>query len=240
MTYLKETLEAYDEPLLLGDVTLSLEGVLTGHLVQHYGTGNGHGYILIVPDEAVATRPVHHYAFAAKTEQPVSETQYYDLYDIHYELQEVYGDYDEVLTRAWEESDVAAMTAMTVFPLWFLALALTMTAATILTIRQLSESEHYRRQFALLEKLGMDRREMEKVLCVQSAVYYAMPAVPAVLIGSAFISDLAKAPEPGVMVGLSSPGAIVGVALGLFFVIYAVYIVLAYTSLKRNVLPDAD
>ena len=119
-----------------------------------------------------------------------------------------------------------------------LALALTMTAATILTIQQLSEADRYKRQFQLLQKLGMDRRGMAKALRTQFAIYYALPAVPPVLIGVPFIVHLARAPEPGVMVGASSPAAIVGIALALFFLIYGVYILLAYTSLKRNVLPE--
>ena len=112
-----------------------------------------------------------------------------------------------------------------------------MTAATILTIQQLSESERYRRQFALLKKLGMDHREMAKALRTQFAIYYALPAVPPVLISVPVLLKLAHAPEPGVMVGINSPGAIVMISLGIFFLIYAVYILLAYTSLKRNVLP---
>lgn len=44
-------------------------------------------------------------------------------------------------------------------------------------------------------------------------------------------------PEPGIMVGASSPGSIIAVSLGLFFLIYAIYILLAYHSLKRNALP---
>ena len=39
-------------------------------------------------------------------------------------------------------------TVLFVFPLFYLALALTMTAATILTIQQLSETERYRRQLS--------------------------------------------------------------------------------------------
>ena len=113
-----------------------------------------------------------------------------------------------------------------------------MTAATILTIQQLSESERYKRQFVLLQKLGMDRREMTKALRSQFAFYYALPAVPPVLIGVPLLLHLANAPEPGVMVGASSPPVIVITALAVFFLIYAVYILLAYTSLKRNVLPS--
>ncbi|MCI9672339.1 MAG: hypothetical protein HFF49_12525, partial [Lawsonibacter sp.] len=58
-----------------------------------------------------------------------------------------------------------------------------------------------------------------------------------VLIGAPFILHLASLPEPGVMVGASSPSVIVLSSLAVFFLVYAVYIVLAYTSLKRNVLP---
>ena len=133
---------------------------------------------------------------------------------------------------------MALQTAIVVFPLYYLALALTMTAATILTIQQLSEAGRYRRQFELLRKLGMDRRDMAAALRNQFAIYYAMPAVPAVLIGVPFILNLANLPEPGVMVMANSPTAITCVALGLFFLIYAVYILLAYTSLKRSVLTE--
>ena len=66
----------------------------------------------------------------------------------------------------------------------------------------------------------------------------ALPAVPPVLIGAPFVRHLASLPEPGVMVGASSPWLIVLSALAVFFLVYAVYIVLAYTSLKRNVLPE--
>ena len=81
---------------------------------------------------------------------------------------------------------------------------------------------------------------MCRALRVQFTFYYAMPAVPSLLIGVPFILNLCKAPEPGVMVGSSSPAAIIGAALGIFFLIYGIYITLAYTGLKRNVLPEAD
>ena len=57
------------------------------------------------------------------------------------------------------------------------------------------------------------------------------------MIAVPFILNLALTPEPGVMIGMSSPAAILTISLGAFFLIYALYILLAYTSLKRNVLP---
>ena len=52
-------------------------------------------------------------------------------------------DYAFVTTKAYEEAEVASQTTIYIFPLFYLALALTVTAASILTIQQLSETEHY-------------------------------------------------------------------------------------------------
>ena len=235
MTYLEGPLKAYREPLTLGGVTLQPGGVYTEHLSQ--GSENGRGYILVVPDEAAEGLSVHHFAYAAKTAQPVPYEDFYNLTVVMDKIWEGTGLGDEISTKAQEEAEVAAQTALCVFPLYYLALSLTMTAATILTIQQLSESERYKRQFSLLQKLGMNRREMAKALRTQFAIYYALPALPPVLIGVPFILHMAHAPEPGVMVGASSPWMIVLSALAVFFLIYAVYILMAYTSLKRNVLP---
>ncbi len=239
--YLEKHLTGYTQPISLGGASLIPGGVHAEHLLQNYDTGNGARYILVVPDEAAEGLPVFHHAYAAKTTQPVTEAQFDVLCDINYRLGEqnlLEPSYDEIHTRASEKAEEAAQTVLVVFPLFYLALALTMTAATILTIQQLSETERYRRQFQLLQKLGMDRREMARTLRNQFAIYYVLPAVPPVLIGIPFILHLSRAPEPGVMVGMNSPGAIAAISLGIFFLIYAIYILLAYTSLRRNVLPQ--
>ena len=238
--YLEKHLTGYTQPISLGGASLIPGGVHAEHLLQNYDTGNGARYVLVVPDEAAEGLLVFHHAYAAKTTQPVTEAQFDVLCDINYRLGEQNlpePSYDEIHTKASENAEEAAQTVLFVFPLFYLALALTMTAATILTIQQLSETERYRRQFQLLQKLGMDRREMAKALSRQFTIYYALPAVPPVLIGIPFILHLSHAPEPGVMVGMNSPLSIVTISLGIFFLIYAIYILLAYTSLKRNVMP---
>lgn len=232
--HLEGALKRFNDPLTLGGCTLIPGGVHTERLVQNFGVSNGTWYTLVVPDETAEGLSAHHWAYAAQTVQPVPSEDFYSLTrladDSGYEWQ--------VSTQAQAEAEAAAQTAICVFPLYYLALALTMTAATILTIQQLSEAERYRRQFALLQKLGMDRRDMAKALRTQFAIYYTMPAIPPLLIGIPFILNLASLPEPGIMTGASSPAAIVGIALGLFFLIYTIYILLAYIGLKRNVLPQ--
>ena len=239
--YVEEELKNWNQRICLGGETFTLKEINTEIFAQHlYGnSGNGFGFIIVVSDKAAKSRPVSHIMYTVLTKEQVSEEQYDDLEQLLYKEWE-YDGYDNTnfYSKAKEEADVAVMTAMMVFPLFYLALVLIMTASVILAIQQLSETEHYKGQFELLCKLGMERREISKTLGKQFAIYYAMPVIPPILISFSFIVNLAGLVEPGIMVGWSSPAVIAEISMGLFFLIYGVYILLAYTSLRRNVLPD--
>lgn len=236
-TYLEDLLTKYTASISVGGQTLMPESVHCEPLGQYGWDVNGSDYLLVVPDALAEQCPVSHRLYVALTAQPISEEQYTELRDIRKDRSQ-YHDYDNIIVGAQEERDAASWTAMTVFPLYYLALVLTMTAATILTIQLLSESGSYRRQFALLQKLGMDSREMAKALRRQFTVYYAMPAIPPLLISIPFLWDLSQTPEPGILTGISHPAVIIGIAVGLYLLVYAIYVLLAYTSLRRSVLPE--
>lgn len=232
MPFLKDIMADYDHPVFLNGSLLKPGPVYTESFTQYEWQANGHGFLIIVPDEAAESCTASHRAYAAMTKEPVSEAQFQALTAI----QESRRDFDSIFAKSQVENEWAASTAIFVFPLYYLALILIMTAAAILTIQQLSETGRYQRQFLLLQKLGMERREMERVLRRQLAIYYLMPAVPPLLISIPFILGLGGAVEPGILVGASHPLAITGTTVGLFFTIYFIYILIAYSSLRRNVL----
>ena len=236
--YLAQALTDYHQPISVAGQRLTPAEVQTGELNQDLWDANGHGFVIVVPDRLAAARPVSHSVLAAMTEQPVTAEQFAALCTIRDGYEEAGKDYDTLYSRADQREEFAALSAMTVFPLYYLALVLAMTAATILTVQQLSETDRYRRQFELLRKLGMDGTEMGRALRRQFALYYAMPVLPAGIIGVAFVRNLGGAVEPGTLTGLYSPGMITAAALGLFFLLYGIYILMAYTSLKRTVLPE--
>lgn len=243
MPYLEEPLRQWNQPLSLDGQTLSQGEIYTEQFAQNRWNGNGHQFLLIVPDEVCVTRPVLRFAFAAMTEYPITVEQYEVLSRSLYEpaadgTYTMVNDWDYLYSKACSLYDAAAWSAMSVFPLFYLALTLAMTAATVLTVQQLSEAGRYRCQFELLRKLGMDGQEMRRTLFRQFSVYYLMPVIPPVLIAIPFILDMCNAVEPGTMVGASSPPVILAVSLGLFFLVYLLYTVVAYRNMKRNVLPD--
>ncbi|MCM1189440.1 MAG: ABC transporter permease [bacterium] len=244
MPYLKDALSRWNQPLSLNGKTLSPGRIYTEQFAQHLWNGNGHQLLLVVPDEVCETRPVIRYALAAMTEYNFTAQQ---MVELQLSLAERATDGVHVLCDAWDllysksvnMADTAVWSAMSVFPLFYLALTLAMTAATVLTVQLLSEAERYRRQFELLRKLGQDSREMRRTLSRQLAIYFLLPAVPPVVIAIPFTLNLCRGVEPGTMTGASSPAVILAISLGLFFLVYLIYTVIAYLSMKRNVLPDA-
>ena len=235
MTYLKDLLSAYGQPLEVGGRALAPGAVYTENFTQSLWDGNGNSFVLVVPDELLEGQSVSHRIYAAQTDRPVVGQPLQGLCQLRDEMP---GEgYDTIFSKASAENENAALCAIIVFPLYYLALVLTMVAATILTIQQLSEAGRYRRQFQMLSDLGMDRREMLGALRAQFAIFYAMPALPPVLIGVPFLAGLGNTLDAGIFTGPAQLLATVALALGLFFGIYLVYILAAYTSLKRSVLP---
>lgn len=231
--HLKRLMDQYTLPIELGGYILEPGGVYNEIFHQDSSDTNGNSFLLVMPDEAVTAAPASHKLYAAMTAQPLEEAQYAALDPGNLPVDSGLW----MRSKAQTLEDAASQTALFVLPLFYLALVLIMTAATILTIQQLSETNRYRSQFLLLEKMGMGRKEMKRTLRLQFAIYYAMPAVPPVLIGSIILLYLGNGVEPGTLTGASHPLALLGLSLGLFFLIYGVYIAMAYNSLKRNVLP---
>ena len=249
MPYLENAVRQYpqselsDTSVIYKKENLTLGNVYTETFNQYLWGGNGYNFILILPDNIAEKYTIHGICYAVMTEEPISETEYYTLRDIFYQTGTKHSgifsgdDYGTISARSQNKRAEASEVAMFAFPLYYLALILTMTTVTILTIHQLSEINRYRQQFILLRKLGMARQEMLKALRCQFTVYYAMPVVPALFVSVPFILNFENIVEPEIMAGTNRPLVILLITLGLFAAIYAIYILLAYTGLKRNIMP---
>lgn len=245
MPYLGSLMKSYEQPVTAGGTRLQPGGVYTEHFTQKLWDGNGRGFILVVPDVCLRSRPVSHKIYGAMALRPLTLEQDDRLSAIHEQqsggktgLTYYSTGSSTLMTRSSLARECASMSACTIFPLYYLALILTMASATILTVQQLDESARYRRQFGLLGKLGMDRAEMTRALHRQLAIYYAMPALPPLLISLPLLWAMAHAFEPGTIDGPGQLMGILGTAVGLFFLIYFVYILMAVSSLKKNVLAE--
>ncbi len=242
LDYLAKPLEQYDEPISIGNKTLVKGALYHETFTQHSWDGNGSGFILIVPDEIAKALPVSHSAYAAMTGIPVTMAQYFDLDAIRMDRRENDSDtgYDMIFSKEVVKEQNASLYALIVFPLFYVALVLLIVSATVLAIQILSETKSYQTQYALLYKLGAEKKYLSSALRRQLAVYYVLPTFPAVAISSIFMFFLCLAFNPGVFQGIAQIFLIVvGATLAIFFAVFAIYIGVSYVSLKRSVLPDA-
>jgi hypothetical protein len=175
------------------------------------------------------------------TERPITQEDFAALHSMRNERSSKAfnnGYYDMIDALANVRRENATVNAVFVFPLFYLALILTMVSATILTIQLLSDTNRYRQQYALLHNLGMAREEMNKALRRKFALFYAMPTVPPVAICLIFMSWMGTLFDAGTIVSLWHLWGMIGLTLGIFFTIYLIYIAASYSSFKRSVLPD--
>jgi hypothetical protein len=239
--YLEEIAREYREPLVIDGATLTKAGVHTEHFSQGYLALNGYQYILVVPDEVAAKLKQDTKVYAAMTKEPVSREDFAALIALRNERSSEFFNneyYDTIDSLANVRRENAAINAILVFPLFYLALILTMVSATILTIQLLSESNRYQRQYALLNSLGMAKDEMRRALRRKFALFYAMPTIPPVVICLIFMRWMGTLFDAGTIVSLWHLWGMIGLTLGIFFAIYLIYISVSYSSFKRGVLPE--
>jgi len=244
MDYLENAMVKYNEPLIIRGYVLKPCGVYAESFTQALWDGNGRHFILVVPDKIVEENMAVSKIYAAMTNEPVMGDVFDGLQEIRVNRSDdsefwtgVYS-YDTILASAAIRDENATMYAMFVFPLFYLALVLTMAAATILTIQLLSDVNRYKKQYSLLNDLGMDKNDMRRALRHQFVLFYAMPTLPPMFICIVFMFAMGDAFDAGVIMSQMHLWSIIGTTFAIFFAIYLIYIAASYTSFRRNVLPD--
>jgi hypothetical protein len=223
----------------IGGQTLLPAGVYTERFSQGDYFANGKHFIIVVPDELAAACEPSHKVYAAAIHGDVNIEGFNTFMETLNMNRPDAAEPDlpaVVYSRTEQKEFNAVFNALFIFPLFYLALISTMTAATILTIQLLSDVGRYKKQYDLLSNLGMDKREMVSSLRRQFVLFYAMPALPPVAICVIFMQWFADLFDPGIITGGAHAWTLTGMALIAFIVIYVIYAAASYSSFKRNVL----
>ena len=121
-----------------------------------------------------------------------------------------------------------------IIPLFYIGLVFVCVAMTVLSVQQLSDSAKYKFRYDVLAKLGLDRRQIHRLILTQLAAYYLCPALLAIVISGKmilFVSsrfvDLTGVPAASGRFFLES--------ITLFFGIYLVYFIVTYVGFQRNI-----
>ncbi len=136
-----------------------------------------------------------------------------------------------------ERSEIINVTlAMRILGI-YLGTVMLMISLTVLALQQLTDSIEHRSRFKTLRKLGIDSKEVNKIILKQISLYFIMPISIAIIGFVAFMGNFTKVISKPINSYIGDEAFIfnIGIALGLILIIYVCYFIGTYYTFKRNV-----
>lgn len=198
-------------------------------------SGNiGVGFIIVLPDKIAAGLEVDYTTLVMATqENTTAEDQKYldHLYEDNPEI-------DSLTTVEWDTksnaiSDSKASIILFGFCLYYTGLIFICTAATILTVQQLSEASKHRFRYKILSKLGVEDKKISRLIFRQLLLYFGIPLLLPVPL-SIFISVCIR----NVIMSFITPAVFwssISIGLGIFLLIYVLYFATTFMGYRRSV-----
>lgn len=217
---------------------------------------NGADYVLVVPDSETEAMEVFYWELAADLEgeapkdlgkrldllEQLSEEELLDM-GLHAGISQdnrgsgtdtmvVY--YAKYLVRDNIIPEVKYILSSVIFPLFYIGLVFLCVALTVLSVQQLSDSAKYKFRYGVLQKIGMKKRDVARVVGKQLFMYFLCPALFAAAVSGIISLYLSKkfVDATGVQTSIFQ---YFGISCALFFGVYAVYFTATYIGFVRNV-----
>lgn len=137
------------------------------------------------------------------------------------------------VSRAQVYANAVMNKAMLAFIEIYLGIVFMITCAAILAIQQLTEAADNKYRYDLLEKLGADRKMLNKALFIQILCYFLFPLVLAIvhaIFGLMLVNNTLK------MYGDLQIGSSIAVTAIFVCVMYSVYFLITYVGSKSLIL----
>ncbi len=235
-------------PVIVGGRTLNCQAIYMEPLQQH--RMNGADYIVVVNDALLpALRPYYSVMVGAfqgdvppDLQIKLKDTQHFlkdAIFDSLYEIEigegsnQVLFFSDDVMVAENLKIEGNFTIVAVCFILAYLGIVFLCAALTIMAVQQLSDAAKFRFRYDILKKLGMNKRETEKVVLKQLAVYYLCPYIISIVLSvfiGLFISERFVY-FTGIQAGNYQYYIL---ALLMFTVVYAAYYIISYVGFIRN------
>ncbi len=202
----------------------------------------GSGYIVVVPDYVVENLEVveNHLVINTKeetTEKLANALVYAAASDFCEENEYGYTvcyNLSNVTVRGQEIANNNGMMTISLFVCYYVAIIFTTIVGTILAIQTLSDATVYKYRYQVLEKLGVEKREVNKTILKQLALFFFLPIVYPIIISFFSIRSLNKIFKIALVSDTSYLGYF-ALSLVIFFGIYLIYFIATYFSYKKNI-----
>ena len=244
--HVSKSYEGYKNNRNLESITLSNGIELKQKLFTSYMYSSswavGAGYIIVVPDYAVEgldvvenhlvinTKEDTTEAFAKKlltlAEPDLCEEDEYG-YTICYNL-------SSITVRGQEEANNNGMMTICLFVCYYIAIIFTIIVGTILAIQSLSDATKYKYRYQVLNKLGVEKKKLNRTIFKQLSIFFLFPVVYPIIISFFVVYSLNKVFKIALVSDITYLSYF-GISLALFFGVYLLYFIATYFGYKKNI-----
>ena len=234
--YISEALRNHPE-LTIGGITLRRA---SEELLQetYYMTsvGNNDRGTLIVPDSVAATLPKDINVLLVQYKQGINTSEVLQKM-IPIGLDETHG------YRYTEKNMMYDMfygiNALVTFLCCYIGLVFLLVCAALLALKQLTETTDSIYRYNLLQKIGAKRRQINRTLYAQTAVFFAVPLAVAGIYSILLVGKGMEIVEEFMNLHISTTTN-VGITVVLFLIVYGSYFLATYLSCKRMVIEQDE
>ncbi len=226
--------------LKIDDKTLKFKGASNDRFVTGWSVGTA--YLVVVPDSYVKNMLVLNRMNAINTKEETTDEFYQNINnDVggipmtgNYDGEPYTFEVDGLKVRGnYLALNRSAMTMFS-FSLIYVALVFVAVVGTIISIQTLSDSSKYKYRYKLLEKLGVEEKDIYKAIRKQVTFNFVFPVIYPIIIATITTFSINKL-FGGITSNEYTHIYSLAYSLIIFLVIYFIYYVATYFSFKRNV-----
>lgn len=202
----------------------------------------GGGYVVVVSDYAVENLDVVENHLVINTEEETTEKFAQKLVGFaepDFCEEDEYGymvcySLSSITVRGQEVANNNGLMTICLFVCYYIAIIFTTIVGTILAIQSLSDATKYKYRYQVLNKLGVDKRKLNKTILKQLSIFFLFPVVYPIIVSFFAINSLNRVFKIA-LVSDTTYLSYFGIGLGLFFGIYLIYFIATYFGYKKNI-----
>ena len=254
LPYLKDTFYA-NENLQIKNSTLAYSSICTEAFSQYGGYGNGQDFVIVVPDHYIENMEAMYSLYVVQSETVI------DMSELESEFPQVRPLNSNVVasgengytTKILDKgnyyytgklaSTPTSQAILIILPLCYLSLVIGIISIVILAVQLLTEVKTIKRQYDVMRTLGNEVVVLEKMLREHIFLYFVLPLIPALVIGSCLLKTMCHtlfvaSYDVPVFDNLTALIALVVLsALLIFTLIYLLYVFITSQAMRKEIIP---
>lgn len=251
LPYLKDTFTN----LQIDKDTLVCKDIFTEAFSQYGGYGNGQDFVIVVPDHYIENMEAMYSLYVVQSETVI------DMSELENEFPQVRPLNSNVVasgengytTKILDKgnyyytgklaSTPTSQAILIILPLCYLSLVIGIISIVILAVQLLTEVKTIKRQYDVMRTLGNEVVVLEKMLREHIFLYFALPLIPALVIGSCLLKTMSHtlfiaSYDVPVFDNLTALIALVVLsALLIFTLIYLLYAFITSQAMRKEIIP---